>query len=93
MQDGLYYRLSYLSIEVVELSRVVPRHLRAVIAVVDIFYISRIAVKAFKNNGGIRLVPVAILYKNAYPFVFTEICSVKGVRWKWKAVLPMLRLT
>ena len=73
VEDGFDDRVADLGLRVIELRGVVPRHAGAVVAVVDEAVLTGLAVVAAEHDGGVGLVPVALLDEHADARILGEI--------------------
>ena len=86
--DQITHCLAYFREEEVELGRVVPRHMGAVVAVVDVTALSSALIMIFTNDCSVAMVPVAILDADADLGGITKIRSAEAVgRVGWLIVL------
>ena len=79
VEDGLDDGLAYLRLEVVELSRVVPGHARAVVAVVDEADAAGPVVGPLEDDSGVGRVPVVIFDLDGDPLIIREVAAGKRV--------------
>ncbi|MBA7659950.1 hypothetical protein ES703_67946 [subsurface metagenome] len=70
LQDGLDHRLTGLGIQVIQLGRIIPGKMGAVITVIDVTYLTALMIHPFKDNSCVAPVVVVILNKYPKPAVF-----------------------
>ena len=79
VQDGLDDRLAHLGLQVVELRGVVPRHRRAVVAVIDEARVAAPVVDALERHRRVGVVEVVILEVDADARVGRQVRAVERV--------------
>ena len=82
VQDGLDHGLPGLGVQEIELRRVVPRHVRAVIAVIDQPGVTGPEIHALERHGGVGLVPVVVFEVNADARDLRDVGTVERVGGK-----------
>jgi len=80
VEDCLDDGLANLGLQVIELRRVVPRHARAVVAVVDVAGLAAPRVGALEHDRRVGRVPVVVLDLDRDPLVVGKVSAGERVR-------------
>ena len=79
--DQVAHCLAYFREQEVELGRVVPGHVGAVVAVIDVTALPGAMILVFIDNSCITMIPVAVFDANAYFVCIAKIRSTETVGW------------
>jgi hypothetical protein len=88
MQDQVAHGLAHFGQQEIQLRRIVPRHVCAVVAVIDVTAPSTAMLDEFIDHGGIAVVPVAVFDVDAEPLSITKVRAAERVpRIGWQVNL------